>query len=874
MNSEEIRTSFIQFFEKKAHSFVKSAPVVALDDPTLLFTNAGMNQFKPIFLGENKNNLKRAVNSQKCIRVSGKHNDLEVVGKDTYHHTFFEMLGNWSFGDYYKAEAIEWAWELLTEVWKLPKDRLFVTVYKDDEEAAALWTKLSGLPVERIMRFAEKENFWEMGEVGPCGPCSEIHFDTGDITSQLETFRDPIKGVNGENDRYIEIWNLVFMQYQRMNNGELQPLKDKHVDTGMGFERVCAILQNVKSNYDTDVFTPIIKQIETLSTVPYSPDAAGMPHRVIADHLRALSFAITDGGLPGNEGRGYVLRRILRRASRYARELGQKQAFLYKLVPTLVKTMGAAFPELKERMDFVTQVIQSEEERFMKTLDQGLERFNKAVRKLKEKKGSQLSGKDAFTLYDTYGFPLDLTSLLAEEQGLAVDIAGYNICMKEQNDRARGAAKFDNNLSSDENWTILNKGAISEFRGYESLKSKATVLRYRLDKKELLLVLDKTPFYAESGGQLGDRGIIKTEGAEFQVFDTIKVNDMIVHKIVFTQSEEILSRLSEVEAQVNEHSRLSTMRHHSATHLMQAALQKVLGDHVQQQGSRVGPESLRFDFTHFKALSEEELKQVEVVVNEQIRGTLAVTTTVKDLEEAKASGAMALFGEKYEDKVRVVQMDTFSQELCGGTHVTNTGQIGFFKITSEESIASGVRRIEALTGQQALDYVQTTDNQVVEIRQLLNAKPGKEAKAVIELAGRVKAQEKEMEQLRNQQAASQMEIFLSKVNKINGHNCLITPLGGVGKKELNALTDSLSDKLQNGIAVLTNAQQGNLSIVVLVSKDLCGTYKAGDLVKTLSAFADGRGGGRPDRAQAGSKKPEKEPIVLAEAEKLLKEMLS
>ncbi len=869
----EIRNTFIEFFKEKSHQFVRSAPVIAHNDPTLLFTNAGMNQFKPIFLGENKDGLQRAVNSQKVIRVSGKHNDLEEVGKDTYHHTFFEMLGNWSFGDYYKKEAIHWAWTLLTDVWKLDKARLYATVYNDDDEAKALWQSETDIDPSHIMRFGDKENFWEMGEVGPCGPCSEIHYDTGDEKTRLEVFAHPENGVNGTDGRFIEIWNLVFIQFERMADGSLKPLANKHVDTGMGFERICAILQHKPSNYESDIFMPLIQEIADLSGVTYDSGDAGIPHRVIADHVRMLSFSITDGAMPGNEGRGYVLRRILRRAARYARNLGQTKPFITRLVPKLVALMSDAFPELAERQAFVTEVIKSEEERFMKTLDQGLDKFRKMVDQLRTNNKKIISGKDAFTLYDTYGFPPDLTRLMAEEEGLDIDQTGYDKYMKEQHDRAKKAAKFDGALASDESWNIVSPGTQSKFTGYSSLSEDARLLRFHEEKKHLLIVLDKTPFYAEAGGQVGDQGTLESDKGVLHVIDTFKLHEMIVHKVKRPKQPIDLSGTLSMKARVNPGLRDAILKNHSATHLLQAALQATLGDHVQQQGSRVSPDSLRFDFTHFKALSDDEIMAIEKMVNEKIQSCLTVSTSVQNLQEAKAAGAMALFGEKYEDDVRVIQMEAFSLELCGGTHVSSTGQIGLFKIISEESIAAGVRRIEALTGQNALKLIQQQTQQLADIRQSLNAKPGKESMKVSELADKLKETEKGMEGLRKILASQKAESILGQTKQIGEVQTIIARLGGLDKSDLNALIDNVLSRMQSTVAVLTNALPGSLSIIVLVSKDLTNKVKAGDLVKKLSAIADGKGGGRPDRAQAGSKKPEKEPDVIACAEDLLAELL-
>ncbi len=876
LTGDQIRQGFIDFFKTKAHIHIPSAPVVPNDDPTLLFTNSGMNQFKAALLGDNREGWKRVANSQKCLRVSGKHNDLDEVGRDTYHHTFFEMLGNWSFGDYYKKEAIVWSWELLTEVWKLPKERLYATVFQDDDEAIEIWKNHTDIGHDRIMRFGAKSNFWEMGEVGPCGPCSEIHFDMGDVSTRAATFADPVEGVNGTNARYIEIWNNVFMQFERIPGGELKPLKHKNVDTGMGFERICSIIQGSGSNYDTDVFGPLIQKIADLSGVTYSREVAGTPHRVIADHIRALSFAIADGATPGNEGRGYVLRRILRRASRFARELGQKQPFLHKLVATLAEHMGGAYSELRARQDYIAQVILAEEERFGKTLGSGLDRFAKVAQETKSKNLTAIDGAEVFTLYDTYGFPTDLTRLLAEEQGLSIDEAGYAKHMQEQRERARGAAKFNAAIAGDDGWTILAQGLESEFVGYETLSADMPIARYREEGDTVLVVAAKTPFYAESGGQVGDTGLIQGQGVTLRVTDTIKMFDMVLHKCELVAGLLTPASLAKVKGEVDRESRDASMRNHSATHLLHSALREVLGDHVQQQGSRVAPEGLRFDFTHFKPMSPEEIARVEAWVNQNVQADHGISQTVKGIDEAKALGAMALFGEKYGDRVRIIQMGDVSLELCGGTHARATGQIGLLKITSESSIASGVRRIEAVTGAGALQLVNARFSALGEIATLLKAKPGEENQKVADLAARAKALEKEVAELRSYKAQGQAATLLQEQGKtLGGFTVLVTKLSGslAEKDNLQAVADALAGKLQNGIALLTSVHDGNLSLTALVGKTAQAKIKAGDLIKELAGVAEAKGGGRPDRAQAGSKAVHKEQLVLDEANRILARVL-
>ena len=876
MTSAQVRESFIKFFESKEHLFVRSSPVVPHDDPTLMFTNAGMNQFKAIFLGDNPKGWKRACNSQKCIRVSGKHNDLDVVGRDNYHHTFFEMLGNWSFGDYYKKEAIAWAWELLTEVWKLPKERLFATVYEDDDEAWQIWKDVSGLPDDRIMRFDAKSNFWEMGDTGPCGPCSEIHYDRGDLATQAETFKDPILGVNGENDRYIEIWNNVFMQYERVSDGSLIPLKAKNVDTGMGFERICSILQGKTSNYDTDVFSPIIAKVAELSKVPYSDGVDGTPHRVIADHLRAVSFAIADGALPSNEGRGYVLRRILRRASRFARLLGQKEAFICKLVQVLADTMGEAFPEIRERKDFVTEVIKSEEERFIKTLDAGLERFENIVQELNGAK--VISGDKVFQLYDTYGFPPDLTGILAEEKGLSIDEAGFEKCMEEQKARARANMKQGINTMGTEGWTQYSE-ASTEFVGYELATCETKIARFREDKGVLSIVLEKSPFYAEMGGQVGDKGTLVASGLEISVFDTIKVNDTAVCRGKVLKGEATEESMAQVfVATVDDERRKDIRKNHSATHLLQAALREVLGSHVQQQGSFVSSEVLRFDFSHFNAMTEEEIQKVEDIVNEKVMACLNVSTQVMNVDEAKASGAMALFGEKYGEDVRVVKMgsdcEEFSKELCGGLHVSCTGEIGLVKIVSESSVSAGVRRIEAVSGRNAMLLLRTGTKILSALREQLRCKDADLLARIAQNFEKTLSLEKALQSVKLELATLAAADILRGALDVLGVQLFVREFT-MPEDKFKDLLDGVQNKLSpDSIAVIANKGESNGSIAVMVGKEVQAKgIKAGDMVKDLAAACGGKGGGRPDRAQAGTREPEKISVAISNANNWLREKL-
>lgn len=869
--SAEIRDSFIRFFEGKNHLFVRSSPVVPQDDPTLMFINAGMNQFKACFLGDNPKNYKRVANSQKCIRVSGKHNDLDEVGRDTYHHTLFEMLGNWSFGDYYKEEALAWSWELLTEVWKMPKERLFVTVFEDDDEAWHIWKKVSGLPDDRIMRFGAKSNFWEMGDTGPCGPCSEIHYDKGDLATQEATFRDPIHGVNGTNDRYIELWNNVFMQYERVSSGDLIPLKAKHVDTGMGFERVCAVLQDKRSNYDTDVFTPIISKIAELSGVPYQQDMNGMPHRVVADHLRALSFAIADGALPSNEGRGYVLRRILRRASRYARLLNQKEAFICKLVPILVETMGDAFPEIRERAAFVSEVIRSEEERFIRTLDAGLDRFDKIVVELAG--GKVIPGDKVFVLYDTYGFPPDLTRILAEEKGLFIDELGFEQSMNEQKERARAAQKQVLSAGGSEGWTIFAEGS-TEFMGYDLPSCEVKVLRFREDAGMLSVVLDRTPFYAESGGQVGEKGKLEGKDLEVEVVDTIKVNDIWIHRAKVVKgvaNEESMGQA--LVATTDTADRAATRKNHSATHLLQAALQKVVGSHAAQQGSRVSSDLLRFDFTAMNSLITEQLLEVESLVNAQIQACLPVRCDVMAIADAQKSGAMALFSEKYGDSVRVISMGGFSKELCGGLHVSNSGEIGSFRIISEVGVSAGVRRIEAVTGFGALAKAREEALIVASLRDRMRCKTEQVLERLEASFENARKLEKDLSTLKAQMAAAKAGDLLKDPADVKG-NKVWTLSTQFAAEEFGAVLDGLQSSLTTGVVVIANVSGEAGAIAVLVHADLVKKgVKAGDLVKKLAEIAGGRGGGQPARAQAGTREISKLPVALQAAAGLIEAVL-
>ena len=752
MNAKKIRSDFIKFFQDKDHRVIRSSPVVPFDDQTLLFTNAGMNQFKPIFLGSNKADYHRAVNTQKCIRVSGKHNDLEEVGVDVFHHTFFEMLGNWSFGDYYKKEAIKWSWELFTEVWGLDKSRLWVTVYKDDDEAHDIWLQETDIKKDRVLRFGEKDNFWEMGDTGPCGPCSEIHYYVGE---EIED-QDP-NGVNNT-DEYWELWNLVFIQYDRQGDGELIDLPEKHIDTGAGLERIVTVLQDKKSNYETDLFQPIIKGIETITGSKYLNDK--VPHHVISDHIRMLSFAIADGAMPSNEGRGYVLRRILRRASRFGRMLGTKEPFLFKLVDYLIDVMGESFPELVEKKIHIEKVIESEESSFNSTLERGLSHFEKYISK---HKGNAIPGKEAFKLYDTYGFPLDLTQLMAREQGLEVDEIGFHDNMKKQRDRAKASGNFKQ-VSSDLSWVVISDSKDSIFLGYEQIESQSQICKYAITDDYTVLVLDKTPFYAESGGQIGDTGVIKIGDDTLTVMDCQKNGDEIHHICSGSFNNEKL--LEPVLCIIDLNRRQRIRKNHTATHLLHAALKKTLGDHIQQAGSLVHPDYLRFDLTHSEKISNDEVSKIENLVNDEIQKNVKLDISIKNFDVAKSEGAEALFGEKYGDKVRVISIGDFSMELCGGTHVNRTGDIGLLKITEESSLAAGVRRMVAVTGPEAINYFQNKVSIVQELQGILGAKSDEISSRVSHLIDERKVLEKKLKQKRSSSAFN-AKVIMEDALKLN-----------------------------------------------------------------------------------------------------------
>ncbi len=903
LSAKQIRNGFIDFFRDKGHEFVPSSPIVPIGDETLLFANAGMNQFKDIFLGLVSPDYGRAVNSQKCLRVSGKHNDLEEVGKDTYHHTFFEMLGNWSFDDYFKAEAIRWAWELLTDVWGIEPGRLWATVFAGDktdnlpkdDEAAKLWTKVTPISADRVLACGKKDNFWEMGDAGPCGPCSEIHIDLGPDMCDKKKVAGHRCSVNGGCARFIELWNLVFIQYNRTEDGKLVELGAKYVDTGAGLERIVAVLQNKKSNYDTDLFMPVINRTAEITGQKYTSrlhNDTDNAFRVIADHIRSLTFAITDGATPSNEGRGYVIRRILRRASRFASVLGMHEPFIYKLVPVVVECLGDAFGEIKERADYVSTVVESEEASFGRTLDRGIEIFNTAAKRAADTDKRTISGEDAFQLYDTYGFPLDLTELMAQERGLKVNTAKFNELMEEQRERARAAQKTasvnitltDTELPVTEDVHKYEKDScdskIAGFVDNEGFKNKGQIQ----DGTEAGIVLDKTCFYAEAGGQVGDCGIIESEQGQFIVDSTIKMANCIIHQ--GKVAEGVFSVGDKVTAMVSK-DRDATKKNHTATHLLQWALQQTLGKSVAQQGSYVGPDYLRFDFTCPKAPTAEELKKVENKVRGKIAEDNLVTCAVMPKESAQKLGAMALFGEKYGNEVRVVAIgdsggeqlgEAFSKEFCGGTHVDRIGSIGGFKIIKEESISAGVRRITALTGQGLAKYLEERSDIVDKLSVMLKVP----AETLVDRVGRLMEDNKKLsKQLKSaarqagSDAMAEAKKLLEKCEKIGDSHIIVSRLATTSVEQAREAIDMLKKKAKSAAIVFGFDDEGKATLLAGVTDDLIKKgLKAGDIVKEIAPIVDGGGGGRPQMAQAGGKNPEKIDDALAKAEELIKEKLA
>ncbi|MCF2950186.1 alanine--tRNA ligase [Paraglaciecola aquimarina] len=846
MTTAEIRCAFLDFFASKGHQKVSSSSLVPGDDPTLLFTNAGMNQFKDVFLGTESRSYDRATSSQRCVRAGGKHNDLENVGYTARHHTFFEMLGNFSFGDYFKTEAIQFAWEFLTKELKLPAEKLLVTIYHEDDEAFDIWANTIGLSEDKIIRISTSDNFWSMGDTGPCGPCSEIFYDHGE---HIWGGRPGTPEEDG--DRFIEIWNLVFMQFNRQADGTMDPLPKPSIDTGMGLERISAIIQNVHSNYEIDIFENLI---EDTAKIVGATDKQDKSLRVIADHIRSCSFLISDGVLPSNEGRGYVLRRIIRRAVRHGNKLGASDVFFYRLVAALETQMGDAYPELKDNRQLIEKVLKTEEEQFSRTLERGMNILNDAI---KELDSDVIPGEVVFKLYDTYGFPADLTNDVAREKNLTIDEDGFKAAMDAQRKRAQQASQFDTDYNEQ-----LKSNCSSDFLGYDKITHQAKVIELFAEGKSVelindgqqgVVVLDQSAFYAESGGQIGDTGQLTSSTGVFEVKDTVKLGNAIAHKGVVTGNFKLNEQ---VNVAFDVERREAIKVNHSATHLMHAALKQVLGEHVNQKGSLVTDERLRFDFSHFEAVTAQELQKVETLVNEQIRMNQTLQTKLMNLEEAKAAGAMALFGEKYEEDVRVVSMGEFSMELCGGTHVTSTGEIGLFKIVSEGGIAAGVRRIEAVSGEKAVEFVQSRELQISKLAGLLKTDPDGLVARIEQMLERNKATEKELDKLKQQLAASAGADVLSQVIEINGIKVLSTQLQGVEAKALRAMVDDFKNQLSSAIIVLAVADTNKVSLIVGVTKDLIAKVKAGELVNFVAQQVGGKGGGRPDMAQAGGTQPE------------------
>jgi len=948
MRSSEVRSSFLKFFEDRGHAIVPSSPVVPYDDPTLLFANAGMNQFKDVFLGAGKRPYTRAADTQKCIRVSGKHNDLEEVGRDTYHHTFFEMLGNWSFGDYYKKEAIEWAWDLLTKVWGLPKDRLWATVYKEDGEAEQLWKTVTDVDPSHVLRFGEKDNFWEMGETGPCGPCSEIHIDRtpgGTATAAM---------INAGTPDVIEIWNLVFIQYNRDTEGKLTPLPAKHVDTGMGFERICAVLQGKRSNYETDVFQPLIKRIEDIAGRVYEFESSGyylsegqkntnIAMRVIADHVRALTFAIADGAVPSNEGRGYVVRRLLRRAARFGRNLEMHEPFIYQLVPTLVERMGNVFPEIQEKQEHIQKIVKGEEEGFNETLDRGIAKFEEVVERIGHSK--TFPGEDAFKLYDTYGFPLDLTELMAAERSLRVDVATFAELMEQQRQRSRNQVLVSGSATAgagvgDPGVLISSRNVLEDFArdipqdtlgfvGYDRFDVPTTIVK----RVGNLVALDATPFYGEAGGQVGDTGELFRADFRCRVIDTQKFANLNIHVV---EGDVALDRGDQVRARIDEARRQSVMRNHSATHLVHAALRKILGTHVHQAGSLVAPDYMRFDFAHFSKVSDQELADIESLVNEKIKEDIKLTH-YRDIpfEEAKKMGALMFFGDKYGDRVNVVQFGNFSMEFCGGTHVHSTGEIGYFKFRSEGSIASGVRRIEAVTADHAIELLQFQDRnaaerldyaseqlqQILELQNELVSRTGGSVTAgdqsmtalqkrfeslkkaptaasrdshslgthfderarrgleietlVLDIAERRRSLEKELSKNRVQSLAGLIESLVQNAAHVDGLKLVSARVDANTVDELKTLGDTLRAKLGSGVGLLGSVLDDKVSLVCVVTDDLVASKRigAGKVVGAVAKIVGGGGGGKAHLATAGGKDVSKLDDALRATESIVRSLL-
>lgn len=875
MESREVRKSFLEYFRSRGHEIVKSSSLVPQDDPTLLFTNAGMVQFKSVFLGHEQRPYKRATSCQKCMRAGGKHSDLENVGHTARHHTFFEMLGNFSFGDYFKKEAIQFAWELLTEWYRLPKDRLWVSVYEEDAQAESLWKELTDVDPARIVRLGAKDNFWQMGDTGPCGPCSEIIIDQG---QEVGCGRDDCN-LECDCDRYLELWNLVFMQYNRDESGKLTPLPKPSIDTGMGLERITAVLQGKHNNFDTDLFQPIIEEISTLSGIPYGK----APHsdasmRVIADHIRAITFLLSEGLIPSNEGRGYVLRRVIRRAARHARLLNLPAPTLHRFIEPVISVMGDIYPEIIDERDRTEKLLKIEEERFVRTIETGMNILDEILTRLKEEGSDVIPGEELFRLYDTYGFPIDLARDIANDEGYRIDEEGFHRRLQEQKQKARTGA----GMQQQEERTTLYREIVARhgetlFKGYETLKEEAEVVEIISNGRftdelgegqEGMIVLDRTPFYGESGGQVGDTGVIHSEGAHLIVTDTKKpLQGLHIHIVKVKRG--IVRRGERVTAMVDEERRLSIMRNHTATHLLHKALRMVLGEHVKQSGSLVAPDRLRFDFTHYTATTPEEIDEIEEVVNTKILEDLPVKTEVMGIDDAIRSGAVALFDEKYGEKVRVVSAGSFSRELCGGTHCSATGQIGSFVILSESSVASGIRRIEALTGMNAFRYLKEQKRSIEMIKNIL--KTDRPVERTERLIRELKEKEKEIERLKTGASTDVISEAIRKARELSGIKIATLRKDGLNQKELRLLSDRLRDRLGSGIIITTSAQNGKAAIVCMVTKDLTDRFNAGEILKRITSLAGGSGGGRAEMAQGGVKDIEALEEAMKRIEELIKE---
>jgi alanyl-tRNA synthetase len=856
MTSDEIRRAFLNFFEERGHRVVRSSSLVPQNDPTLLFTNAGMVQFKRVFLVEETRDYQRATTSQKCVRAGGKHNDLEIVGKTARHHTFFEMLGNFSFGDYFKKEAIEMGWDLLIRRWGLPAEKMWITIYLDDDESFHLWKSI-GVREERIVRLGEKDNFWAMGETGPCGPCSEIVIDQGEGVGCGR----PDCQVGCDCDRFLELWNLVFMQFNRDSEGQLRPLAKPCIDTGMGLERISAVLQGVKSNYETDLFKPLFKEIEAVSSIAYGQeDRTDTSLRVIADHSRAATFLISDGVLPSNEGRGYVLRRIMRRAMRHGKILGIEGPFLYRTSSQVVDLMKGAYPELRETEGFISKVIQNEEERFSETLDSGLKILREELEELRKKGKTILSGEVAFRLYDTYGFPPDLTVEILQERGMSLDEEGFRVQMEEQKHKSKQAWQGMGEGKIKEVYRRLaNEGVKAAFVGYEEIQSESKILRliksdeivaFATEGDEIEVIAEKTPFYGEAGGQVGDRGVIFHEEFSLEVENSIKpLEELIIHQAKVKRGR-VKEGMSAV-LQVDPERRKATALNHTATHVLQAVLREALGDHVHQAGSLVTPDRLRFDFTHFAPMDKEELERVEALVNRKIRENLKLETKIMNVEEALQTGAMALFGEKYGERVRVVRISDFSMELCGGTHSSRTGDIGLFKIVGESGVAAGVRRIEALTGEGAYRFIKEEERELWEVASSLKAVPGELSSKIDRLLERQKELERELSSFHDKLSSQEISKLLALVREIKGVKVLAAKVDGKDIKRMREFVDQLKGKMGSGIILLGGQSQNKVSLLMGVTPDLTQRFNASELIKKIALLIGGTGGGRPDFAQAG-----------------------